>query len=115
MCLPPRIFRSFSSLAKICRSAGRTTSARETAFIRAFNEHVIWEKGSHKLGFTYKDTRRIRFYAGLENVLRQSCSTLFSGIPGESPDAHEDKRRLGVLYVIDWVLRQSIGKFTLSD
>jgi serine/threonine-protein kinase len=83
--------------------------------IRGFNEHVLWEKGSPKLGFTYKDIRRIRFYAGLENVLRQSYSTLFSGIPGEIPDAHEDKRRLGVLYVIDWVLRQSIGKFTLSD
>jgi hypothetical protein len=83
--------------------------------IRAFNEHVLWEDGIPRLGFTHEDSRRIRFYAGLENVLRQSYITLFGSVLDESHGAYEDKRRLGVLHLIDWVLRQPKSKFTVQD
>ena len=83
--------------------------------IKGFNEHVVWQDGKPQLGFTNQQARIIRFYSGLETILRHSHERLFGNIQEELSDAQEDKRRLGIIYLVDWILRQSIGKFTLQD
>jgi serine/threonine-protein kinase len=76
---------------------------------------VVWQDGKPQLGFTNQQARIIRFYSGLETILRHSHERLFGNIQEQLSDAQEDKRRLGIIYLVDWILRQSIGKFTLQD
>jgi serine/threonine protein kinase len=83
--------------------------------LKEFNEHVVWEGGSPRLAFTRRDARRIRLFAGLENVLRENRRALFGDMVEELPGTQEDKSRLGVLFLIDWMLRQPAAGFTLQD
>src|SRR5204863_273424 len=83
--------------------------------ISAFNEFVRWEDGSPNLRFTRQEIRRIHFFALLNNALMNRRPALLDN-PGDEPaNAYIDKKRLGIFYLIDWILHQSLTKFTLHD
>jgi len=82
--------------------------------IRTFNEYVVWRSEHPALAFTREDVRRIRFFAGLQNVVSTNEKLLFGESHEEVLGTQSDKRRLGVYYLLDWVLRQSTSEFTLK-
>lgn len=83
--------------------------------IRTFNEFVAWNGEQPMLAFTRQAVRQIRFFAGLQDVLTRNEKLLFGETHEEVPGTQSDKRRLGVYYLIDWILRQSTSEFTLKD
>lgn len=83
--------------------------------IRGFNEYVQWHGKRPVLVFTRSDIRRIRFYANLQGVLEKQEPRLFGHISEEICGTQQDKRRLGVYYLVDWMLRQGEMDFTLKD
>lgn len=82
--------------------------------IRALNEHVQWVERPY-LGFSRDDLRRVRFYAGLERLMQQHAARLFPELPDDGARTVYDKRRLGVYYLLDWILRRGTGEFTAAD
>lgn len=83
--------------------------------VRTFNEHVKWRHEQPVAVFTPQNVRNIRFYAGLQDTLNSRESELFGDSVEEIPGTHTDKRRLGVYYLIDWILRQGESEFTHKD
>jgi serine/threonine-protein kinase len=82
--------------------------------VRTFNEYVDWSTGAPMLSFNRQQETRIKFFAGLQEALAEHGKQLFGDSPEETAGTHSDKRRLGVYYLIDWILRQG-GEFTLTD
>jgi len=83
--------------------------------IRGFNEYVQWNGKQPELAFTSQDVRRMRFYAGLQDLLAQHERRLFGKITEEILNTQQDKSRLGVYYLLDWILRRGESEFTLPD
>jgi serine/threonine protein kinase/Cdc6-like AAA superfamily ATPase len=83
--------------------------------IRTFNEYVEWNDAHPVLAFSRPAVRRIRFFAGLQDVLKNNEKTLFGETHEEIAGTQSDKRRLGIYYLIDWILRQASSEFTLKD
>lgn len=83
--------------------------------IRTFNEYVEWHGQQPFLVFSRSSVRRIRFFAGLQDVLAANGKTLFGESNEESVGTQSDKRRLGVYYLIDWILRQASSEFRTKD
>lgn len=102
----------FNAFKKYLAYKGRGIPRR---IIRTFNEYVEWNGAQPALAFTRQNVRKIRFFAGLQDVLDASQNTLFGESHEEVPGTQSDKRRLGVYYLIDWVLRQAASEFTLKD
>lgn len=82
---------------------------------KGFNEYVKWNEGNPRLSFTRQDLRRIRFYANLQDVISEHDELLFGDIHEEVAGTQQDKKRLGIYYLVDWVLRQGNAEFTLAD
>jgi serine/threonine-protein kinase len=82
--------------------------------IRGFNEYVQWNDQKPILVFTHQDARRIRFYAGLQNVLSQFMRKFLKNVSEESLGSQQDKQQLGIYYLVDWVLRQQNREFSLN-
>ena len=102
----------FEAFKKYLAYRGRGIPRR---IIRTFNEYVEWNRDRPALAFTYDDARRIRFFAGLQDVVDAHQRTLFGESHEEIAGTLSDRRRLGVYYLIDWILRQGTGEFTLKD
>jgi serine/threonine-protein kinase len=83
--------------------------------IRGFNEHVQWSGKRPELAFTRPDARRMRFYAGLQDLLGRNERRLFGKITEEILNTQRDKSRLGVYYLLDWILRRGEFEFTMTD
>jgi serine/threonine-protein kinase len=83
--------------------------------IRTFNEYVEWSGNHPRLVFTRQHIRRIRFFAGLQSVLEEHEKQLFGDAHEEVPGTQSDKRRLGIYYLVDWILQQGAAEFTLTD
>jgi serine/threonine-protein kinase len=83
--------------------------------IRAFNEYVVWESRSPCLAFAPQDLRRIRFYAGLQRAITSNSETIFSDVSEEVIHTQKDRQKLGVYYLMDWILRQGNSEFTQRD
>src|SRR5262249_22660750 len=83
--------------------------------IRAFNEYVQWEDGKPLLAFSGHDMRRIRFYAGLQEIINNNSEKIFGDVDEEVVGTFHDKLRLGVYYIIDWMLRRGNREFTLNE
>ncbi|MFN0111543.1 MAG: protein kinase domain-containing protein [Blastocatellia bacterium] len=83
--------------------------------IRTFNEYVEWSNNYPALAFTRQSLRRVRFYAGLQEALAKNDKLLFGESHEEALGTQSDKRRLGVYYLIDWIVNQSAAEFTLKD
>ncbi|AHG91655.1 protein kinase [Gemmatirosa kalamazoonensis] len=83
--------------------------------IRTFNEYVEWDGHRPALAFTAEDVRRVRLFAGLQDLIDAHAATLFGESHEEVVGTQSDKRRLGVYYLIDWILRRGTAEFTLKD
>jgi serine/threonine-protein kinase len=83
--------------------------------IRGFNEYVLWTGKRPILVFTKNDVRRIRVYSELQKLLAKNEQRLFGNLHEEVWGTLQDKRRLGVYYLTDWILRQGNGEFTVKD
>jgi serine/threonine protein kinase len=83
--------------------------------IRAFNEYVVWESKCPCLAFAPQDLRRIRFYAGLQRAIAYNSETIFSEVSEDVIHTQKDRQKLGVYYLLDWILRQGNAEFTKRD
>jgi len=83
--------------------------------IRAFNEYVVWESNCPCLAFGAQDLRRIRFYAGLQRAIAYNSETIFSEVSEDVIHTQKDRQKLGVYYLLDWILRQGNAEFTKRD
>jgi serine/threonine-protein kinase len=102
----------FDEFKKYLAYKGRGIPRR---IIRTFNEYVEWNGDVPALAFTRQSIRRIRFFAGLQDVLDANEKQLFGDFHEEVVGTQSDKRRLGVYYLIDWILRQGTAEFSLKD
>ncbi|RFU37268.1 hypothetical protein DZF91_33785, partial [Actinomadura logoneensis] len=74
---------------------------------------VTWQDDRPFLRFTPEDWDRVRFYAGLEEVLDAFfAATADHVFPSE---IDQDRWRLGGHYVTDWILRSEGMPFTAAD
>jgi serine/threonine protein kinase len=84
--------------------------------LQEFNDFIVWdrESGVPHLRISGEEMRRVKFYAELEEILRQYF---------EKGERHhlfpvpidEDRWRLGSYYVMDWVLRSEGRPFSASE
>jgi serine/threonine protein kinase/Cdc6-like AAA superfamily ATPase len=102
----------FEDFKKYLAYKGRGLPRR---IIRGFNEYVQWNDQRPILVFTHQEIRRIRFYAGLQDLLAENLPKLFGTVAEESIGSQEDKQRLGIYYLIDWMLQRGQRSFSLSD
>jgi Cdc6-like AAA superfamily ATPase/predicted Ser/Thr protein kinase len=105
-------YEVFKEFKKYLAYKGRGIPRR---IIRTFNEYVEWDSNQPVLAFTKQNVRRIRFFAGLQDVLTAHEDRLFGDSHVEVLGTHSDKRRLGVYYLVDWILRQGPAEFTHKD
>ncbi len=105
-------YEVFKEFKKYLAYKGRGIPRR---IIRTFNEYVEWDSNQPVLAFTKQQVRRIRFFAGLQDILTSHEDRLFGDSHEEVLGTHSDKRRLGVYYLVDWVLRQGAAEFTHKD
>jgi serine/threonine protein kinase/Cdc6-like AAA superfamily ATPase len=110
--LPRYAHQLYEEFKKYLAYKGRGIPRR---IIRTFNEYVEWHGDQPLLVFTRPSVRRIRFFAGLQDVLSANGKLLFGESNEESVGTQSDKRRLGVYYLIDWILRQASSEFRLKD
>jgi serine/threonine protein kinase/Cdc6-like AAA superfamily ATPase len=80
--------------------------------IREFNQYVEWNGDRPVLAFSPSILRRIRFFAGLQIILKKHEKRLFGEAHEDVLGTLSDKRRLGVYYLLDWILRQGSSEFT---
>jgi serine/threonine-protein kinase len=106
---PAQIFDAFK---KYLTYRGRGIPRR---IIRTFNQYVEWDDNQPSLRFAAHDVRRVRFFAGLQSVVDAHERTLFGESLEEFSGTQSDKRRLGVYYLIDWILGRGTIDFTLKD
>lgn len=83
--------------------------------LRAFNSHVEWSEDRIALAFSRQDCRRIACLAKLCDLLSENAEKLFGDAIEQIAPTHRDQRRLGVYYVVDWVLRQGRQVFTAGE
>src|SRR4029078_8579421 len=98
--LPSR--QAFDAFKKYLAFRGRGIPRR---IIRTFNEYVEWDEMSPALAFTAEEVLRIVFFAGLQDLIDKHAPTLFGSTHEEVIGTQSDRRRLGVYYLIDWILR----------
>ncbi|MBI3693414.1 MAG: protein kinase [Acidobacteria bacterium] len=109
---PPYARSIFETLKDYLAYKGRGIPRR---ILRAFNECVEWSDGRPEIVFAAEDVRRIRFYSQLYQIIEKNAGRLFGSAQEDSSGTQQDKRRLGVYYVIDWVLRQGSHELTAED
>lgn len=83
--------------------------------IRSFNELVAWQDGSPVLLFRNETLRRITFYAQLNRCLEKNLASLLGSLNEDAAGTRQDRLKLGVYYVLDWILVRGAGEFTAAD
>ena len=102
----------FQKFKNYLRFKGRGIPRR---VLRSFNEMVRWRSGKPILAFTNEDLRRVTFYADLNLLIETQSTRLFGRMGEDAAGTRQDRRKLGVYYVIDWILRQGNTAFTAGD
>ncbi|MQM28994.1 protein kinase domain-containing protein [Glycomyces albidus] len=84
--------------------------------LQEFNSFVVWGSDGPFICISDHDLERVVFYARLEGILRQFIED--QRAPKDSLfaiDIDIDRHRLGVYYVMDWVLRSEGEPFTPGE
>jgi serine/threonine protein kinase len=94
------------------RYKGRGTPRR---LLRSFNEMVTWSKDQPGISFGKEDIRRVTFFADLNSKLEANGERLFGVSSEDVTGTRQDRRRLGVYYVVDWMLRKGKADFSAAE
>lgn len=109
---PDECKTTYGDFKKFLAFKGRGIARR---IIRGLNEQVRWDGNTPYIVFSPEDKRRFRFFAGLFDVLNQNEERLLSEI--QQPNAIEqvDQFRLGLYYMVDWILQRGMAVFSVED
>jgi serine/threonine-protein kinase len=102
----------FENFKDYLRFRGRGIPRR---ILRAFNEQVSWRNDSAYLAFPNEQLRRVNFYAQLDQLLEANSDRLFGRSAEDMAGTRYDRLKLGILYVIAWILRLGRLEFAASD
>lgn len=83
--------------------------------IRGFHERVRWDGECATLALSENDRRQMRFHAELYQLLSQSEAQVLGENSRELRPDWLDKQRLGIYYILDWVLARGTAAFTLAE
>jgi serine/threonine protein kinase len=83
--------------------------------LRTFNKYVNADETSHILEFTRIDARRIRFYSGLLDDLKQENFLHSVDVHNDVEAGINDKQQLSAFYLVDWIFQQGNNSFTVND
>ena len=99
-------------LKQYLRFMGRGMPRR---FLRSFNGMVKWRDERPEIPFENEDLRRVTFFARLNEALELNNDRLFGNLSEDTDGTRHDRRRLGVYYVVDWVLRKGKSDFSQTE
>lgn len=102
----------FENFKKYLAYKGRGIPRRT---IRTFNQYVKWHEEHPMLALTRQNIRKVKFFADLQDELESNEKSLFGVSHEEIRGTQADKHRLGIYYLIDWILRQGNSEFTFDD
>lgn len=83
--------------------------------LRGFYERVCWDGTSASLALSEHDRRQMRFHAELYQLLSQSEDRILGENSRELRPDWLDKQRLGLYYILDWILARGTASFTLAE
>lgn len=99
-------------LKQYLRFMGRGMPRR---FLRSFNGMVKWRNEKPEIPFENEDLRRVTFFAHLNEALESNSEKLFGNASEDLDGTRQDRRRLGVYYVVDWILRKGKSSFSAVE
>jgi serine/threonine protein kinase len=103
---------AYAAFKKFLAFNGRGIPRR---ILRKFNERVRLNSSRAQLILSRDDVRQFRFFADLYDVLVGSESTLLGELREHAWTGRSDRKRLGLYYLIDWILLRGVDEFTLGD
>ena len=83
--------------------------------LRLLHGFVRWSGERCVLAFHRREYRRMRFFAGLEVLLREQRDRLLLVRDEATAPADRDHARLGLYYLVDWMLQQGDASFTATE
>jgi len=106
---PELVFQDFRDFVAF---HGRGIPRRSLRLLHGF---VRWNGERCVVGFRRRDYRRMRFFAGLEVLLREHRDLLLQTRDPAVDPADRDHARLGLYYLVDWILAQGEASFTAAE
>jgi serine/threonine protein kinase/serine phosphatase RsbU (regulator of sigma subunit) len=103
---------AYQAFKKFIAFSGRGIPRR---ILRKFNERVRWKADRPQLSFSRDDVRQYRFFADLYDVLVGAEIALVGEVREDALNGRSDRKRLGLYYLIDWILLRGVDEFTLQD
>ena len=103
---------TYSAFKKFLAFKGRGIPRR---ILRGFNEQVRWDGRRAALVFSAADRRRCRFYAGIYDVLMGGEAGLLGRQRTEQTSEQQDRQRLALYYLTDWILQRGSSDFSAED
>ncbi len=83
--------------------------------LRGFYDRVRWDGTLTTLSLSENDRRQMRFHAELYQMLTQNEEQILGEQSRELRPDWLDKQRLGLYYILDWILSQGTRPFTLAE
>lgn len=83
--------------------------------LRGFYDRVRWDGLHATLSLTEQDRRQMRFHAELYQLLSQQEERILGEQSRELRPDWLDKQRLGLYYLLDWILSQGTRPFTIAE
>lgn len=103
---------AYAAFKKFLAFNGRGIPRR---ILRKFNERVRWNSSRAQLVLSRDDVRQFRFFADLYDVLMEAESILLGKLREDAWTGRTDRKRLGLYYLVDWILLRGVDEFTLGD
>jgi eukaryotic-like serine/threonine-protein kinase len=103
---------AYAAFKKFIAFSGRGIPRR---VLRKFNERVRWGDRRAQLMFSRDDVRQFRFFADLYDVLIKAESELIGELLDDQRSGRVDRQRLGIYYLVDWILVRGVDEFTVQD
>ena len=103
---------AYAAFKKFLAFTGRGIPRR---VLRRFNERVRWANRTPQLVFSRDDVRQFRFFADLYDILQEDERRLVGELRDDATAGRTDRKRLGIYYLVDWILLRGIDEFTVQD
>ncbi|MFN2201574.1 MAG: protein kinase domain-containing protein [Caldilineaceae bacterium] len=102
----------YTDFKKYLAFSGRGIPRR---ILREFYERVHWDGQRASLTLSERDRRQMRFHADLYGLLTASENRILGPYAGDLRPDWCDKQRLGLYYLVDWILDRGTAAFGLQD